>query len=154
MEYGKTTDELRKKLGSTHPSDVGKFLNSEKENMLPEEKAFSGYMRSLIREKGIMQQEVFLRADIPERYGYKLLAEEKKTRQRDVILRICYAAGFTLAETQKALRIYEMPELYARHTRDAIIMIAFNERPGSVIEVNALLKENGQEPLRTSGTQE
>jgi hypothetical protein len=33
-------------------------------------------------------------------------------------------------------------------------MIAFNERPGSIIDVNALLKEHGMEPLRTSGIQE
>ena len=93
-------------------------------------------------------------ADIPERYGYKLLSEEKRTRQRDVIIRLCYAAGFTLDETQKALRIYGMPELYARKRRDALLMIAINEHSGSVIEVNAFLRKNGAEPLRTSGKQE
>ena len=93
-------------------------------------------------------------ADIPERYGYKLLSEEKRTRQRDVILRLCYAAHFSLDETQKALRIYGMPELYARNQRDALLIIAFNDRPGSIIEVNAFLKENRIEPLRTTGSQE
>lgn len=38
-----------------------------------------------------------MKADIPERYGYKLLSGEKHTRQRDVILRICYAAGLSNA---------------------------------------------------------
>jgi hypothetical protein len=47
-----------------------------------------------------------------------------------------------------------MAELYAKDKRDALIMIAFNERPGSIIEVNALLIEHGQRPLRTSGVQE
>ena len=47
-----------------------------------------------------------------------------------------------------------MPELYAKIPRDAILMIAFNERPGSIIDVNTFLKENGMEPLRTSGVQE
>jgi hypothetical protein len=47
-----------------------------------------------------------------------------------------------------------MPELYAKIPRDALLMIAFNERPGSIIDVNALLKENGMEALRTSGIQE
>ena len=95
-----------------------------------------------------------MKADIPERYGYKLLSGEKHTRQRDVILRICYASELTLKETQRALRKYGMPELYAKISRDAMIMIAFNERPGSIIDVNALLKEHGMEPLRTSGIQE
>ena len=149
----KSTDELKKVLGNTRRKDAPGMLSEEEQNLLAE-KAFSSYMRKKIKEKGMLQQEVFLLADIPERYGYKLLSEEKKTRQRDVILRICYAAGLTLEETQKALRIYGMPELYARKDRDALLMIAFNDRSGSVLEVNAFLKENGCEPLRTSGTQE
>ena len=100
------------------------------------------------------QQTVFLKADIPERYGYKLLSGEKHTKQRDVILRICYASEFSLAETQRALKKYKMPELYAKVPRDALLMIIFNERPGSIIDVNRLLKENGMEPLRTSGLQD
>jgi hypothetical protein len=95
-----------------------------------------------------------LKAEIPERYGYKLLSGEKRTRQRDVILRICYAAEFTLKETQRALKKYRLPELYAKIPRDALLMIAFNERPGTITEVNVLLEQNGMLPLRTSGLQE
>ena len=47
-----------------------------------------------------------------------------------------------------------MPELYAKIPRDAMIMIAFNERPGSIIDVNSFLKNNGMEILRSSGVQE
>ena len=97
---------------------------------------------------------VFLMADITERYGYKLLSGEKKTRQRDIILRICYAAELSLEETQEALRKYPMPELYARIPRDALLMIAFNERSGSVLDVNTLLKKHGMESLRPSGVQD
>ena len=151
--YKKSTDDLKEILKGTHPDKAARFLHEEQENLLPE-RAFSAYMRQLIKEKGLQQQEVFLMGDIPERYGYKLLSEEKRTRQRDVILRLCYAARFTLEETQEALRIYGMPELYPRIERDALLMIAFNERPGSIIEVNAFLSENGMMPLRTSGVQE
>ena len=153
MQTKKSTDDLNKVLKSTHTKHASKFLADEEENLLTE-KAFASYMRTLIKEKDLQQQEVFLMADIPERYGYKLLSEEKRTRQRDVILRLCYAAHFTLDETQKALRIYGMPELYARNQRDALLIIAFNDRPGSIIEVNAFLKENRIEPLRTTGSQE
>ena len=68
-------------------------------------------------------------------------------------MRICYAAHFTLEETQRALRKYEMPELYAKIPRDALLMIAFNKRPGNILEVNELLKNNGFDSLRTSGLQ-
>ena len=153
MAAMKSTDDLKQVLKGTHPKEASAFLKGEKENLLPE-RAFSSYMRDLIKEKGMQQQEVFLMADIPERYGYKLLSCEKTTRKRDVILRLCYAARFTLEETQKALRIYGLPELYARKERDALLMIVFNDRPGSVIEVNSFLKDNKMEPLRTSGSQE
>ena len=94
-----------------------------------------------------------MKAEIPERYGYKLLSGEKRTRQRDVILRICYAAEFSLKETQRALKKYRLPELYAKVPRDALLMIAFNEGLG-ILEVNDLLKENKMDPLRTSGIQD
>ena len=150
----KKTSELENVLGSTHLRDFETYCNSNKESMMSDEKTFSLYMKELFKEKDISQQVVFLKADIPERYGYKLLSGEKRTRQRDIILRICYAAGFTLTETQRALKEYEMPELYAKIHRDALLMIVFNERPGSVLDVNEILKNNGMEPLRTCGAQE
>ena len=111
-------------------------------------------MKNIFREKKMTQQMVFLKADIPERYGYKILSGEKHTKQRDTILRICYAAELTLEETQEALKKYEMPQLYAKMPRDALLMIIFNERPGSIIDVNELLKRNGLKPLHTSGFSE
>lgn len=150
----KDTNELENTLGKTHLSDYDKYLKNNKDSMLSESNSFSTYVKELMNKKGIKQQEVFLKADVPERYGYKLLSGEKHTKQRDVIVRICYAAEFTLSETQRALRKYGMAELYAKDERDAMIMIAFNERPGSIIDVNTMLKTHGLQPLRTSGVQE
>ena len=150
----KETNELEQELGSTHLTDYTGFIEKNKESMLSDSTSFFTYVKTIMREKGVSQQISFLKADIPERYGYKLLSGEKHTRQRDIILRICYASEFTLKETQRALRKYGMPELYAKIPRDALIMIAFNERPGSIIDVNALLKENGMEPLHTIGIQD
>lgn len=150
----KSTQELEKILGSTHVADIGKYLKENSESIITSENEFSVYVKQIIKENDMMLQRVFLDADIPERYGYKLLSGEKKTRQRDVILRICYAGKLSLNETQRALKIYGLPELYAKIPRDAMIMIAFNERPGSIIDVNALLMDNGMDSLRTSGVQE
>ena len=150
----KDTNELENTLGKTHLSDYDKYLKNNKDSMLSESNSFSTYVKELMNKKGIKQQEVFLKADVPERYGYKLLSGEKHTKQRDVIVRICYAAEFTLNETQRALRKYGMAELYAKDERDALIMIAFNERPGSIIDVNTMLKTHGLQSLRTSGVQE
>lgn len=149
----KTTEELENALGNIHVKNIAEYL-SDGEEMIKDDKAFATYMHQLINQKKIKQQDIFLEADISERYGYKLLSEEKHTRQRDVILRICYVASFTLKETQKALKLYKMPELYARIPRDALIMAIFNERPGNIIEVNTLLKQHGFDVLRSSGVQE
>lgn len=138
----------------TSLDDFNTYCKENKESMIIDDLAFSVYFKELFKQKGITQQTVFLKADIPERYGYKLLSGEKRTRQRDVILRICYAAEFTLEETQRALKKYGMSELYAKIPRDALLMIMFNERPGSVLDVNELLQANGVNPLRTSGIQE
>ena len=153
MQPQKSTDELKKILKSTHTKNAAAFLEGESDSFL-RENAFSDYMRGLIRNKGLQQQEVFLMADVPERYGYKLLSEEKHTRQRDVILRLCYAAHFTLDETQKFLRMYELPELYAKIPRDALLMIIFREHTRNILEINELLKGKGFDPLRTSGVQD
>lgn len=150
----KNTIELEQILMSTHSKGFAGYCRENKDSVVEDEMVFIEYFKKLFKEKGLTQQNVFLKADIPERYGYKLLSGEKRTRQRDVILRICYAAEFTLQETQRALRKYRLPELYAKIQRDALLMIAFNERPGSILDVNILLKENGMLPLRTSGLQD
>ena len=111
-------------------------------------------MHEMIRKYGKTQQEVFLQADFPERFGYKLLSEEKHTKQRDYIIRICYATGMSLEETQKALTLYGMAPLYARIPRDAVLMIAFNQHKGNILDVNALLSSYKLPTLKTSGTLE
>lgn len=150
----KETNELERLLGSTHLSDYDTYVRANQDSMLSEATSFSSYIKDILKENGITQQMAFLRADIPERYGYKLLSGEKHTRQRDVILRLCYASEMTLRQTQRALRKYGLPELYAKIPRDALIMVAFNERPGSILDVNAFLIENSLPPLRTSGLQD
>ncbi len=147
------TKDLYDILEKIHLSEYDKFCIDNRERMNGYD-AFGVYMKGLLKERGMTQQSVFLKADIPERYGYKLLSGEKRTKQRDVILRICYGAQMSLSETQRALRKYEMPQLYPKSPRDALIMIMFNERPGSIIEFNEVLKKKGMEPLRTSGVQE
>lgn len=150
----KKTKDLENVLMNTHIRDFDHYCEANKDIMMMEENAFSTYMKDLIKKKGNLLQTVFLKSDIPERYGYKLLSGEKRTKQRDIILRICYAAEFDLEETQNALKIYEMPELYAKIPRDALLMIIFNEHPGSVLEVNEIMMEKGFLPLRTSGLQD
>lgn len=150
----KETNELEKVLGKTHLEEFDDFVQEYRDSLLSDSTSFCAFIKEIMKRNGISQQDVFLRADLPERYGYKLLSGEKRTRQRDVVIRLCYAAELTLPQTQRALKKYEMAELYAKNPRDALLMLAFNERPGSIIDVNTLLKQNNLSPLRTSGSQD
>lgn len=150
----KSTDELEHILGQTSTANIRDYLETNAESLLEEERPFSAYMHEMIRKYGKTQQEVFLMADMPERFGYKLLSEEKHTKQRDYIIRICYAVGMSLEETQKALKLYGMAPLYARIAKDAVLMIAFNQHKGTILDVNAMLAAHNLPTLKTSGSLE
>ena len=148
------TGELELKLENIHPDQIAAFIRENADDLLGNKRDFMDYMNRKIKERNLLKKDVIMRADINQGYGHKLLTQEKVTKQRDVILRICYAAEFTLEETQYALRLYRMETLYVRDARDALIMTCFNDRPGNIINVNELLLRNNMQPLRSSGTLE
>ncbi len=137
----RTTEKLNELLKKTRPEDLEAYLENNKADIRDDAIPFSAFIREKFREKGIKQQDVFLASDIPEGYGYKLISGEKHTKQRDVILRMCFGAGFSLRETQQALRLYGMSPLYPRIPRDCVFIIAFNKKIYDVQEVDQLLKD-------------
>lgn len=85
----KSTDELKDFLKHTSPKAFDKYVAENKEEIYSNDKAFEIYVKKIIYDKKLQLKDVFLQADIPEKYGYKLLSGEKRTVQRDIILRIC-----------------------------------------------------------------
>lgn len=146
----KTTNTLTNILKKTKPEHLDTYFKNNAEEVLEQDNPFAAYMRSTVREKGLRFQEVFLRADVSEGYGYKLISGEKHTRQRDTILKLCLGAGFSLQETQRALKIYGMSPLYARFPRDAVFISAISAKIYEISEINSLLARNGQPLLRGS----
>lgn len=134
-------------LKNTKPDETADFLRENPQT----DRAFSSYMREMLKKKGKKQQDIFNAAGISYGYGYKVISGEKRTRQRDLILEICIEAGFSLEETQKALRLYEMAELYPKIPRDAVIIIALNQGSGTIENVNKLLTEHGFPALYQCG---
>ena len=117
--------------------------------MVAGSRPFADYMRRKFREKNVLQQNVFLAADLSENYGYKLISQEKHTTDRDVILRLCLVARFRPEEVQEALILYGMAPLYGRFARDAVLLSAFGSGVFDIREVNRLLCRFGQTPLLT-----
>ena len=150
----KSTGDLENILTHTHPDQFNKFMEDNSDELVAGDKDFSQYMHDIIMAKGLQQQDIFINADIPERYGYKLLSEQKRTRKRDVILRICYACNMTVEETNRALKLYGMSPLYPRNSRDALVTVFFNEHTGCIIDLSELLIAHGFDPLMTCGSNE
>lgn len=129
------------------PEELSSFLRQHEKLMITESRPFADHMRRKIREKELLQQNVFLAADLSENYGYKLISEEKHTWQRDVILRLCFAARFTMRETDDALLRYGMAPLDGRLPRDAILLVAMNNGIYDIETINQLLEVHGCFPL-------
>ena len=142
-----TFEEVNKSLNAAimqlSLGELPQFLSQQEFSQRP----FTDYMRQKLREKKIPQKAVFIRADLDDRYGYKLISGEKQTQQRDTILRICLAAEFTLVETQEALVLYGMAPLYQKIRRDTAFIVAFSNRIYDIHEVDAILRENDMPPF-------
>ena len=105
-------------------------------------------MKDLIKQKGFTQRKVISLAGMSESYGRQVLSRKKGISKRDTIIRICIASNFSVVETNRALKLYNMPVLYVKNKRDALIMIAINEGDKLVESVNKLLVDNDLEPLK------
>ena len=130
--------------------DVTEVENFRREHALQENEGFPAFMEQKLQEKNILRKELIRQADFPEKYGYKLLSGESHTTERDYILRFLLVLGLNLKDTQRALKLYGMRELYAKDPRDIVLIVAVNRKIHDVDKVNELLEENGQERLKES----
>ena len=108
---------------------------------------FYYYFKDVLYEKKIKLKDVYLYADVSEAYGSKIITMEKHTKNRDLIIRLCLAGHFTWDETNRALKLYGMTELYAKDPRDACLIVAINHRKYDINEVNEMLIEQGMDIL-------
>ena len=95
------------------------------------------YFEEVFKEKKLKKSNVIKNADIDRTYGYEILRGDKKP-SRDKILQLCLGAGFTLEETNKALKLGNCGELYPKVKRDSIIIFGLN-RMLDVFSINELL---------------
>ena len=139
-----TTEDLMQVLRRAGPEQVRDYLREHFEQGQP---TFVQYMDALLEEKKLKRQEVLLRAGLPMKYGYKLLTGESHTTDRDKLLRICFAMELTLKQTQRALRLYGMNELYPKNARDVVLIAALGRRVYDPDVLCDELRQAGLEPL-------
>ena len=146
MEH-KTTDDLDELLRDMKPEQLEAYLKENRQYLAQGEKAFYYYMTDLLRDKKIRLKDLFLRANVSDGYGGKILRMEKHTAERDLIIRLCLAGHFNWDETNRALKLYGMSELYAKDPRDACLIVAINNRKFEIEDVDGMLRERGMEGI-------
>lgn len=142
-----STSNLMDILQNAEKKDIDGFSDKYLKGQI---NSFPAFMDSIITRKKLKRQDIFQKADLPQKYGYKLLSGETHTTDRDKLLRIFIAINMTLNETQKALELYGLATLYPKRNRDAIIIIAINKGISSVDTVNEWLIEQGEAQLSQS----
>lgn len=110
---------------------LSKTLNNSKDLLLHE------YFSKVFKEKELSKSAVIKNADLDRTYAYEILRGDKKP-SRDKILQLCIGANFSLEESNKALKLGNVGELYAKVQRDSIIIFGINKSL-SIIEINELL---------------
>jgi len=143
----KPTDEMENTLRETRPDQLDSYLKANSRYMVDDERAFYFYVKDVLKRKGIMLKDLYARMNISEKYGGQILTMEKHTQDRDLIIRFCIAGHFDWNETGRALKLYGFNELYAKDARDAVIMVALNNRIYDFDTIDEMLVTKGLDKI-------
>ncbi|MCR5467583.1 MAG: hypothetical protein K6F37_01370 [Lachnospiraceae bacterium] len=143
----KPTEELDVLLNNLKPNQINEYLADNKKYFADDEKGFYYYMKDLLMDKRIKLKDVYSFAGVSESYGSKILTMEKHTTDRDLIIKLCIAGHFNWDETNRALKLYGMSELYAKDSRDALIIVAINNRIFDIYKIDEMLENQGMNKL-------
>lgn len=145
----KSTNELNDLLENMKPDQLDSYLKDNSKYMADEKKAFYYYMKDVLDEKNIKLKDVYSFAGVTESYGSKIVTMEKHTKDRDLIIRLCLAGHFNWDETNRALKLYGLSELYAKNARDACLIVAINNRVFDLYEIDEMLIKQGLKKIST-----
>ncbi|MBR6151884.1 MAG: hypothetical protein IKQ25_11425 [Lachnospiraceae bacterium] len=137
----KSTDELNALLQNIKPDQLEKYIKENRQYLADDQKEFYYYVKDILDKKRIKLKDVYLAAGISESFGGKIIRMEKHAADRDMIIKLCLAGRFNWKETNRALKLYGMCELYSKDPRDACIIVAINNRIYNVYDIDAMLRE-------------
>jgi len=147
MEKENTTDKLNNILKDANIDDFSSYVEKNEEHLFPGKKEFYHFMVKTIKMHHLNQTKVSIQAEMDYGLLNQYITMEKHTPERDNILRICIGGKFTLSETNTALKLYGVSELYSKVPRDALIIICINKEIYDLDEVNDVLAKNKFERL-------
>lgn len=139
-----TTQELLKILHSTCTTtelqEYAKTLEADSGF-----KNFSEYFFHILEEKEITESTLVRNSQIQRTYAYQIL-NGTKNPGRDKAIALCLAAHMNFEETQRALTLANLGQLYPRRHRDSILIFAL-EQGLDVQQTNELLFEENEDIL-------
>ena len=139
----KKTDELNELLETMKPEQLDTYFRDNAGYLVEDKRAFYSYMKHALEKKNIRLKDLYSFAGVTESYGGKILTMEKHTKDRDLIIRFCVAGHLGWEETSRALKLYGFNELYAKDPRDAVIIVAINNRIFNLSDIDGLLLAHG-----------
>lgn len=106
----------------------------------------SDALKTLIEQRGMTLSQAVENSEMSEVYAYQILSGIKKLPKREKVLCLAFGIGLSCEETQNLLKTTGYAPLYAKRLFDAVVLYGLYKRL-SVVEVNNLLFEYGQETL-------
>lgn len=139
-----TTQELLKILHATRNTSE---LQEYAENLAANSgfQSFSEYLCYILLEKKITESTLIRDSQIQRTYAYQIL-NGSKNPGRDKVIALCLAAHMNFEETQRALTLADLGQLYPRRHRDSILIFAL-EQGLDVQLTNELLFEENEDIL-------
>lgn len=87
------------------------------------ERDLAPYLNQLLEERGLRRAAVVRAAGLNETFGYQIFTGARRA-SRDNLLKIAFALGLTLRETNRLLQAGGANGLYCKNWRDAIVIFA------------------------------
>lgn len=89
------------------------------------ERSLAEYLDALLLKKGLKRSVVAREAGINETFGYQIFTGARRA-SRDNLLKLAFAMGCSLRETNRLLQAGGANELYCKNRRDAIVIFAIS----------------------------
>ena len=126
---------------------ISDFLGGNHEYML--DLTLSEYLMLLLQQKELKRADVVRDSGLEKAYVYQIFSGEKRPT-RDKLIAIAFGLHLNSKETQRMLKLGGHSELYARQTRDAIILFAIH-RGMDIWKTDELLADNSFSTILDSG---
>lgn len=139
-----TTSRLEETLREL--SDDDKAADFLKEHQGTQWSSFSDYYMRYLGESNVEVAAVVRDAGFGD-YAYQIINGRKKPVNRDHVIALCAAAGMSVKETDRALRLAGHNPLSPKDERDVRIVVCINKGMTKAMEIDTELDRFGQKTL-------